>query len=43
VTLARVAAARAPGLAVDAIAGCGHDPTLEAPAALAALLAASID
>lgn len=36
--LAAVLAGRAPELAVDVVAGSGHDPTLEAPAALAAVL-----
>ena len=34
--------ARAPALGLDVIAGSGHDPTLEAPAALADAIAAAV-
>jgi NAD(P)-dependent dehydrogenase (short-subunit alcohol dehydrogenase family) len=38
--IARGLAARAPGLGVDVVRDSGHDPTLEAPAALADLVRA---
>ena len=40
--LAAAACARAPALGLDVIAGSGHDPTLEAPAALADAIAAAV-
>jgi pimeloyl-ACP methyl ester carboxylesterase len=41
VARARALRERAPSLAVDELAASGHDPTLEAPAALAAVIAAA--
>jgi 2-succinyl-6-hydroxy-2,4-cyclohexadiene-1-carboxylate synthase len=40
--IARGLAGRAPALAVDVVDGSGHDPTLEAPAALAAVVARAL-
>ncbi len=42
VTLARAAVARAPALRLEVVVGSGHDPTLEAPEALARIVAGLI-